>query len=353
MSLYLKTPMTFTPRPMKSIRCHALNDDITTVTLDEIEIASPGANEVQIRVRACAVNFPDVLMIQGKYQFKPPLPFAPGGEFSGIVEAVGEGVTRFKTGDRVVASTRFGGFSEFVNAPEDAVRFIPTGIGFDKAAAYQTAYLTAYVALRIRGTLAPGETLLVHGATGGVGMAAVDLGKYFGATVIATGGTDEKLAIVKQRGADHTINYTQADGSLGGFRETVKSLTDGRGADVIFDPVGGSVFDESMRCINWNGRLLTIGFTSGVWPQAAVNHILIKQISVIGVRAGEIGRRDPALGQQTREEIYRLLEDGAIDPYICASFPLHDAVAAMQMLTARKVVGKVVVTMQDPLMQSQ
>ena len=175
-------------------------------------------------------------------------------------------------------------------------------------------------------------------------MAAVDLGKHMNARVIATGGTDQKLKVVKERGADHVINYTMPNGSLGGFKERVKELTDGKGADVIFDPVGGTVFDESMRCINWNGRILTIGFTSGVWPQAPVNHILIKQISVIGVRAGEIGRRNPELGRQTREEIFKLLTSGAINPHVCATFPLEDSVDAMKMLEKRQVVGKVVVT---------
>ncbi len=169
-------------------------------------------------------------------------------------------------------------------------------MSYAKAASFQTAYLTAYVALVPRGNLQAGETLLVHGATGGVGLAAVDLGKVLGATVIATGGTDEKLAVVKARGADHVINYTLPDGRLGGFRDRVKELTDGRGADVVYDPVGGDVFDESMRCVNWNARLLTIGFTSGRWPQAAVNLILIKSLSVIGVRAGEYGRREPEKG---------------------------------------------------------
>jgi NADPH2:quinone reductase len=330
---------------MKSIRCHQINEDIRTVSLDEIAIETPLGSEVQIQVNACSVNFPDLLMIQGKYQFKPPLPFAPGGEFAGEVLAVGPDVTTHQVGDRVVAGTRYGGFSEIVNVPAEFVKSIPAGVTYAKAAAYQTAYLTAYVALKIRGYLAEGETLLVHGATGGVGMAAVELGKHFGARVIATGGTDEKLAIVKSRGADHVINYTLADGSLGGFREQVKELTQGKGADVIFDPVGGSVFDESMRSINWNGRILTIGFTSGVWPSAAVNHILIKQISVIGVRAGEIGRRDPALGQRNQAAIYEMLENGSIDPYICTTFPLAQAVQAMAMLSERKVVGKVVVTM--------
>ena len=332
---------------IRAVRCHEISDDIASVQLDTLELAPPADDEVQISVRACAVNFPDLLMIQGKYQFAPPLPFAPGGEFAGDVIAVGSQVTEFAPGDRVVAGTRYGGFAEAVNAPVSAVKPIPGELSYDKAASYGTAYLTAWVALTVRGHLQAGETLLVHGATGGVGMAAVDIGKHLGATVIATGGTDEKLAVVQARGADHVINYTQADGTLGGFREQVKSLTDGNGADVIYDPVGGSVFDESMRCINWGGRILTIGFTSGVWPKAAVNHILIKQIAVIGVRAGEVGRRDPELGRRVREELYELLASGSIDPYVCARFPLEQAVDAMKMLEHRKVIGKVVVTVNE------
>ncbi len=330
---------------IKSFRCHTISDDISSITLDDVELADPVGDEVQIQIKACAVNFPDLLMIQGKYQFAPPLPFAPGGEVAGDVVKIGANVTRYKVGDRVVAGTRYGGFAEAMNIAQNEVDAIPEGIAYEKAASYSTAYLTAFVALTIRGRLRAGETLLVHGATGGVGMAAVDLGKHLGATVIATGGTDEKLKVVKSRGADHVINYTQADGSLGGFKEEVKALTDGRGADVVYDPVGGSVFDESMRCINWDGRILTIGFTSGVWPKAAVNHILIKQISVIGVRAGEIGRRDPALGEKNRAALYNLLADGSIDPYVCAGFPLEQAVAAMKMLENRQVIGKCVVTM--------
>ena len=325
--------------------CRAISPDIASIELTEQELLPPADDEVQIRSYACAVNFPDLLMIQGKYQYKPELPFAPGTELAGDVLAVGNSVTDFKPGDRVMAGVRCGGFAEAINVPQQAVSLIPGDVPYAKAASYKAAYITAYVALAIRGSLQAGETLLVHGATGGVGMAAVDLGKHMGATVIATGGTDKKLAVVKSRGADHVINYTQEDGSLGGFRETVKALTDGRGADVIFDPVGGSVFDESMRCINWDGRLLTIGFTSGVWPQAKVNHILIKQIAVIGVRAGEIGRRNPVLGAQINAALYQLLAEGAIDPYVCAAFPLDQAVAAMKMLEERKVVGKVVVTM--------
>jgi NADPH2:quinone reductase len=330
---------------IRSIRCHAISQDIGSVVLDEIDLLPPGPGEVQVRLKACAVNFPDILMIQGKYQLKPPLPFAPGGEAAGDIVAVGAGVIDHAIGDAVVVGLRYGGFAEAVNVPAGAAGPIPGRMSYSKAASFHTAYLTAYVALVPRGQLQPGETLLVHGATGGVGLAAVDLGKVLGATVIATGGTDAKLAVVKARGADHVINYTQPDGRLGGFREQVKALTDGRGADVVFDPVGGDVFDESMRCVNWNARLLTIGFTSGRWPQAAVNLILIKQLSVIGVRAGEYGRKEPAKGAQVHKALFELAESGRIDPYICASFPLEEAVGAMRMLTDRKVVGKVVITM--------
>ncbi len=330
---------------IRSVRCHRIAEDIGTVVLEEVDLPPPGAGEVQVRLKACAVNFPDILMIQGKYQFKPPLPFAPGGEAAGDVVAIGPDVTEHKVGDAVVVAIRYGGFSEAVNVSARAAQPIPAHMSYAKAASFQTAYLTAYVALVPRGNLQAGETLLVHGATGGVGLAAVDLGKVLGATVIATGGTDEKLAIVKARGADHVINYTLPDGRLGGFRDRVKELTDGRGADVVYDPVGGDVFDESMRCVNWNARLLTIGFTSGRWPQAAVNLILIKSLSVIGVRAGEYGRREPEKGAQVHKALFDLAESGRIDPYISASFPLEEAVSAMRMLTDRKVVGKVVVTM--------
>ena len=330
---------------IRAVRCHAISDDIATVTLDELELPAPARGEVQVRLKACAVNFPDILMIQGKYQHKPQLPFAPGGEAAGDVVAVGAGVGDVKEGDAVCFGGRSGGFAEAVNVPAAAVKPIPGRMSYEKASSYGTAYMTAYVALKVRGQLEAGEWLLVHGATGGVGMAAVDLGKHYGAKVIATGGRDDKLAVVAARGADAVINYTLPDGSLGGFRSKVKEITGSGGADVIFDPVGGSVFDESMRCVNWRGRILAIGFTSGVWPQAPVNLILIKSISVIGVRAGEIGRRDPELGRRNQDALWQLAQSGAIDPHVCAGFPLERAVDAMRMLERREVVGKCVVTM--------
>ncbi len=331
--------------PIQTVRCHAIDDDISTITVDTVDLEPPAPGEVQVTLKACAVNFPDILMIQGKYQFKPPLPFAPGGEAAGDVVTVGEGVDDFQPGDRVIIASRYGGFAEAINVPAEAVRPLPASMSYAAGASFQTAYLTAWVALVCRGHLQPGETLLVHGATGGVGMAAVDLGKHLGATVIATGGRDDKLAVVAERGADHVINYTMDDGGLGGFRDEVKALTDGRGADVVYDPVGGDVFDESMRCVNVDGRLLTIGFTSGRWPLAAVNLILIKQLSVIGVRAGEYGRVYPDRGVENQRAIYELAADGIVSPYVCQAFPLPDALHALRMLESRNVIGKCVVTM--------
>jgi len=271
---------------MRAMRVHELSDDIGSIELVESDLPPPGEGEVRLRLKACSINFPDLLMIQGKYQFKPDLPFSPGMEGSGIVTELGPGVDNVSVGDEVVAGLRIGGFAEEVNAAAAACRPIPKGMDFVKAAAYPAAYLTAYVALVVRGNLTAGETLLVHGSTGGVGLAAVEVGKLLGATVIATSASDEKLKTVKVRGADHVLNVTK------GFREKVKELTGGKGADVIYDPVGGDVFDESVRCIAWNGRLLIIGFTSGRIPSVPVNMPLIKGFSVVGVRAGEYGRRD-------------------------------------------------------------
>lgn len=324
---------------MRAMRVHELSEDIGILRMEEVELPPPGPGEVRLRLKACSVNFPDILMIQGKYQFKPELPFSPGMEGAGVVAALGEGVTTFKVGDRVVAGLRTGGFAEEANVAAEACRLIPGTMDFAEAAAYPAAYLTAYVALVCRGHLQPGETLLVHGSTGGVGLAAVEMGKLLGATVIATSASDEKLKIVKSRGADHVLNIKE------GFREKVKELTGGRGADVIYDPVGGDVFDESVRCIAWNGRLLIIGFTSGRIPTVSVNMPLIKGFSVIGVRAGEYGRRDPEAGRANLAAIARLAEEGKIAPYICARFPLERAVDALRMLQDRKVVGKVVIEM--------
>ena len=330
---------------IKTFLCHEINEDIQSISLEAVDLPSPGPGQLQVRLYACSVNFPDILMIQGKYQFKPPLPFAPGGEAAGEVTAMGADVTDYKVGDRVVVGLRYGGFAEAVNVDAAQAELIPGSLSYEKAASYKTAYLTAWVALTCRGHLEPGENLLVHGATGGVGMAAVDLGKHLGANVIATGGRDDKLAVVASLGADHVINYTLPDGGMGGFRDKVKALSDGRGADVIYEPVGGDVFDESMRCVAIDGRILVIGFTSGRWPQAPVNLILIKQVSVIGVRAGEYGRTYPERGIENRRAIMALANNGDISPYVSHALPLEEAVAAMQVLESRNVIGKCIVTM--------
>ncbi|HEY2034857.1 MAG TPA: NADPH:quinone oxidoreductase family protein [Rhizomicrobium sp.] len=321
---------------MKALLCRANADDIGVAKLEDVTLPELGANDVRIRVRAAAVNFPDILMIQGKYQHKPELPFVVGGERAGDVIAVGSGVTRFKIGDRVVGGALSGGFAEEAQGPESSYRPIPGSADYAIASAYTTAYLTAYVSLVRRGELAKGETLLVHGAAGGVGLAAVDLGKVLGATVIATASSDEKRTFLKDYGADYILPSS-------GFREAVKELTGGRGADVIYDPVGGDVFDESVRCINFNGRILIVGFTSGRIPSVSVNMPLIKGFSVVGVRAGEYGRKFPKKGRENIEAIDKLLADGKIRPHIHARFPLDQAVDAMHMLTTRKVIGKVVI----------
>ena len=333
---------------MKTIRrivCNEISEDIRVLRLEEHELPDPAQGEVTVALRASAVNFPDILMVQGKYQHRPSLPFVPGGEGSGDVTAVGAGVSNLREGDAVVVTRGGGLFADAVNVAADTVQPLPTAMSYEEAAAFSIAYLTGYVALVLRGDLKPGENLLVHGASGGVGLAAVDLGKLLGANVIATGGNDDKLATVLARGADHVINYSLPDGEMGGFRNKVKTLTNGSGADVIYDPVGGSVFEESMHCISWGGRLLVIGFTSGSFGVAVSNLILIKQIAVIGVRAGEYGRRDPRRGWKAREQLFRLADEGKIHPHIHARVPLEEAVRAMTMLQKREVVGKVVLTM--------
>lgn len=315
------------------------------VRLGTLPVRAPGPGEVLVRMAAAAVNFPDILMTQGAYQLKPDLPFVPGLEGAGHVAAVGDGVTAFKTGDPVVVGLRHGAMAQYVTVPESGLRAKPSSLTMEQTAAYSAAYLTAYVALVRRGELQAGEVLLVHGATGGVGLAAVDLGRHLGARVIATGGSDEKLEIVRASGADHCLNYTLEDGRLGGFKDEVKALTDGRGADVIYDPVGGDVFDESLRCIAWGGRLLVIGFASGRIPTVGANIPLIKGFSVVGVRAGEYGRRDPAKGQDNIRQIDEWAAEGLLHPRVHATYPLEKAVEAMAVLTQRRTVGKIVVTM--------
>ena len=316
-----------------------------SLVLEEVDSPPLQEGHVRIAVHAAGVNFPDILMIQGKYQYKPELPFTPGTEGAGDIVEVGDGVTDWHVGDAVGVGMRSGGFAESVTVPESALRRIPKGFDYVEMAAFTFVYLTAYVGLVCRGAVQEGETVLIHGAAGGIGLAAVEVAKILGATVIATASTDEKLEVVRARGADHTINYTLPDGKMGGFRERVKELTGGQGADVIYDPVGGDVFDESTRCIAWGGRLLVIGFTSGRIATVGSNIPLIKGFSVVGVRAGEYGRRDPEKGRENLEAIFRWASEGKLRPHVCQTFDLEQTLDALRMLADRHAIGKVVVTM--------
>ena len=327
----------------RSLECQFLSDDMSGVSLVSKQVKEPGPKEVLVRVKASSVNFPDYLMTQGKYQHKPELPFGMGMEGSGIIEKLGSDVKDFNVSDEITfGALGQGAFSDYLILNERAIDIKPSNLSFSQAAAFQTAYLTAYVSLVRRGNLKQGENLLVHGATGGVGMAAVQLGKYLGAKVIATGTSEEKLNVTKEWGADHIV-LTHKEGQVE-FREEVKDLTNGLGADVIYDPVGGDVFDHSIRCINWGGRILIVGFASGRIPELPINMALIKGFSVIGVRAGEYGRKNPEAGIENNKAIRDICEKGYFNPYICKEFDLDKAKDAVQFLSQRKLVGKVVIT---------
>lgn len=324
---------------MRALVVEDLAPDYAGCAVREVATPAPGPGEVLVRVRAASVNFPDLLMTRGEYQFKPPLPFTPGLDIAGEVAALGEGVTSLKVGDAVVGGARLGGFAEYAVLSADALKPKPARLSFAEAAAYGAAYLTAYVALVRRARVEPGEWVLVHGAAGGVGLAAVDLAKALGARVIAASASDEKLARIQALyDVDAVVNVT------GGFRERVKAITGGGGADVIYDPVGGDVFDESVRCIAFDGRLLVIGFTSGRIPTVSVNMPLIKGFSVIGVRAGEYGRQFPEKGRENAAAVWRMADEGVIRPHVHAELPLDRWREAFDLLADRKVVGKAVIT---------
>ena len=323
---------------MRTLVVHDLLPDFAGCRIDDVPEPKPGPGQVKVRVKAASVNFPDLLMTRGEYQLKPPLPFTPGLDIAGEVETLGEGVTGFKFGDAVVGGARLGGFAEYAVLDAMALNPKPDRLSFAQAAAYPDAYLTAYVALVRRARVEPGEWVLVHGAAGGVGLAAVDLAKGLGAKVIAASASDDKLAVIQREYApDAVVNVTA------GFREQVKAITGGRGADVIYDPVGGDVFDESVRCIAFDGRLLVIGFTSGRIPTVSVNMPLIKGFSVMGVRAGEYGRQFPERGRENVAAIAELAAEGRIRPRVHAELPLASWRDAFDLLADRKVIGKAVI----------
>src|SRR5215510_7361252 len=307
--------------------------------LEEVPSVPLQPGEVRVAIRAAGINFPDVLMVAGEYQLKPPLPFTPGVEAAGDVVEVDSAAKGVTLGDKVIVKMRHGAYcSEAVVSPAQLTP-MPSTFDYAEAATFLAGHGTAYHALIDRGQVRPGEVLLVHGAGGGVGLAAVELGKMLGATVIATASSDEKLEIARGRGADHLIRYDREP-----FRDAVKRITDGRGADVVFDPVGGEVFENSLRCIAWGARVLVIGFTGGI-GQAKTNMLLIKGASVLGVRAGEAVRRNPALGEKRLKDLLAWAEAGKLRPNVSHRLPLQDYAKAMRLLIERKAIGRVALVM--------
>lgn len=326
---------------MRAVVCDRLGDP-SVLRIEERPVPEAGAGEIVIRVGAASVNFPDVLTVSGEYQHKPELPFVPGMEGAGIVHAVGADVGKWIRGERVIFGVRPGAFAEYVKlkASGNLMR-LPADWSFAEGAGFRVAAQTAFHSLVHRAALKRGETLLVHGASGGVGMAAVQLGKHLGARVIATGSDDARLAVVRTSGADEVVNYRKGD-----FVAAVKGLTDGKGCDVIYDPVGGDVLEKSVRAAAYGARLLIVGFTSGGPSKLMSNHILIKGLSVLGVRAGEtILRLSPELGRDYVEELPRLAALGVMRPNISHRFPMEQVADAFRALINRKVVGKAVIEM--------
>jgi NADPH2:quinone reductase len=318
--------------------CKALEgpDSLTLVDLPDPE---PGACGVRIRVRAAGVNFADGLMLKGQYQEKPPLPFSPGLEVAGEIEAVGAGVRGLHPGQRVLAVVGHGGFAEKVVARVDDVVAIPDEMNAVTAAGFAIAYGTAHGALRWRADLHAGETLLVHGAGGGVGLTAVECGKAMGAKVIATARGADKLRVAKEHGADHVLDSEADD-----VRAAVKELTGGMGADVVYDPVGGAMFDASLRCIAWEGRIVVIGFASGTVPQIPANILLVKNAAVLGFYWGSYRKHDPERLRAGYHELFDWYRAGRLRPHVGTTLPLEQAADAIRLLTERRSVGKVVIT---------
>lgn len=307
--------------------------------LVEAPTPTPGPGEVLVEVRAAGVNFFDALIIAGKYQLRPEPPFGPGAEVAGVVTAVGAGVTRVAVGDRALAILSYGGYASHVVVPQASCWRIPDALPFEQAAALPIVYQTSYFALRYRADLQPGETLLVHAAAGGVGLAAVQLGRALGATVYGTAGAPDKCALAVAHGAHAAWNYRDVD-----WTGELLAATGGRGADVIYDPVGGDIFDASTRCIAFGGRLLVIGFASGRIPSIAANRILLKNIAIVGLHWGAYQQHDPGRIDAAMGELFALFERGAIAPLVSEVHPLADAAVAIAAVQARGTVGKVVLT---------
>lgn len=325
---------------MHAVLCKELGPPESLV-VEEVPSPEVGAKQVLIKVGACGVNFPDTLIIQGKYQIKPELPFSPGGEIAGEIAQIGSDVTDVKVGDRVIAMCGYGGFAEEIAIDADRVFSIPDAMDFVTASGFILTYGTSYHALKQRANIQPGETLLVLGAAGGVGLAAVELGKAMGAKVIAAASTAEKLALAKEHGADELINYTEVD-----LKDTLKELTGGKGVDVVYDPVGGDLAEPAVRATGWNGRYLVIGFAGGYIPKLPANLVLLKGSAIVGVFWGTFTRKQPEDSQQNNQELLQMYLDGKLKPHVSAQFPLDQAADALNMLQNRQAKGKVVVVPQ-------
>jgi len=310
------------------------------MTLAETAIPEPGAGEVRIAHRAAALNFFDILQIQGKYQIKPPFPFTPGADVAGTVDALGDGVTAWSVGDRVLAMPQGNGFAEYSITPAARVFRIPDGMDFPEAAAVPIVYHTSYFALEQRAALQSGEWLLVHAGASGVGMSAIQIGKAMGAGIIATAGSAEKLEFSRSQGAEHVIDYGEAS-----WVDRVKELTAGRGADVIYDPVGGDIFDLSTKCIAPEGRLLVVGFAGGRIPSIQANRILLKDISIVGVHWGAYVREHPEHSAQAHQALEAMYKAGQIRPQVGKRYRLDEAPSGLKDLAQRKVIGKAVLVM--------
>jgi NADPH:quinone reductase len=319
-----------------AVLCRALGPP-ERLSLEELPPAPLAPGEARIRLRACGINFPDILTILGKYQHKPELPFTPGVESAGTIAELAPDVASWRVGDPVITRQRMGGYAEEIVLPAAQLVRLPPGFSFAEGAGFLVAGLTAYHALVQRARLRPGESLLVHGAAGGVGLAAVELGRLLGARVIAAASSAEKLAVARARGADAVIDYTAED-----FVPAVQQLTDGAGADVIFDPVGGEVLVQSLRAVAWGGRLLVVGFAGGTIPALAANRILLRGCAVLGVRAGEAARRTPALAEAAMAALQTYAAGGHLRPHLCASLPLARYAEGMRLLMDRRAIGRVV-----------
>ena len=322
---------------MKALLCKAFGP-ASSLQLEDIPSPTPKANEVLLDVHAAGVNFPDSLIIQGKYQFKPPFPFAPGGEAAGVISAVGDKVSQYRVGQRVMALTGWGSFAEQVCVPAYNLLPMPDGMDFASAAAFGMTYGTSMHALKQRGNLQPGETLLVLGASGGVGLAAVEIGKAMGATVIAAASSAEKLEVARQAGADQLINYREQS-----LKDELKKLTGGKGVDVIYDPVGGPLFEEAFRCIAWNGLLLVIGFASGEIPALPANLPLLKGASLVGVFWGAFAQRQVQDNVANFQQLFAWYAEGKLKPLVSQRYNLAEAGQAIDALAERRAVGKLVI----------